>query len=366
MEGIHIIMYYDVGDMRYMGRKGVVISCQVAFTYIGTVVGAGFASGQEILKFFARYDEKGLLGALLAGVLFAILGGMVVNTTAVRGIKNYEQYVRYLFGTKKAGVFNILILVFLISGLSVMLVASGSLFSQTLGCSPWIGFFSAALIIYVGLLTGIEGILWLNTFLMPGLLVICSGIAVFGILRSETAVFSSGPEISLLGDNWFFASILYVAYNFVLGTVILSSLGDRPRYACVRGAITGGLILGLLAAITCKTLLLQGERVISHEIPMLALAVQLHPWSGRLYSLVLWTAILTTALSNGFGLLKRLESSISWPRPLLALAVLVPTFPFVGWPLAKAVGTIYPLLGYAGVVFILAVIRKIRLPARKI
>jgi len=32
---------------------------KVAATYIGTVVGAGFASGQEMLQFFAVFGLKG-------------------------------------------------------------------------------------------------------------------------------------------------------------------------------------------------------------------------------------------------------------------------------------------------------------------
>lgn len=32
--------------------KSHVRTLQIAFTYIGTIVGAGFATGQEILKFF--------------------------------------------------------------------------------------------------------------------------------------------------------------------------------------------------------------------------------------------------------------------------------------------------------------------------
>ena len=49
-----------------------------AATYVGTVVGAGFASGQEVLQFFGLLGPSGPLGILLAvaGVLvfgFAVM-----------------------------------------------------------------------------------------------------------------------------------------------------------------------------------------------------------------------------------------------------------------------------------------------------
>ncbi|OTA41527.1 MAG: hypothetical protein A6D92_05935 [Symbiobacterium thermophilum] len=52
-----------------MARRGAAVF-RVATTYIGTVVGAGFASGQETLRFFAAYGPAGLAGILLATLLF--------------------------------------------------------------------------------------------------------------------------------------------------------------------------------------------------------------------------------------------------------------------------------------------------------
>lgn len=349
-----------------MRKKELVLSAQVACTYVGTIVGAGFASGQEILKFFGSYGAGGLGGALTAGVLFALLGGAVAYTATAWGTRNYKQYARCLYGERLARLFDTIIIFFLYCGLSVMLVASGSLFSQVFGCSLWPGFMAAAVLIYIALLTGIEGILWLNTLLTPLLLFACAGTATLALIQGgHISSISSGSAGTLLGGNWFIASVLYVAYNSVIGTVILSSLGDKPKTACIKGAVTGGIILGALAAVICQALLLQGENITAREIPLLELAAQFHPWVGRLYSVALWGAILTTGLSNGFGLLKRLEGGGRRSRTLLALAVVSPAFLFVGWPLARAVGTIYPLLGYIGVLFMIAAIFRIRLPAAK-
>ena len=42
-----------------MNKKNTLLVWQVAFTYIGALVGAGFASGQELLKFLLYSGEKG-------------------------------------------------------------------------------------------------------------------------------------------------------------------------------------------------------------------------------------------------------------------------------------------------------------------
>ena len=47
---------------------------KLAATYIGTVVGAGFASGQEVLHFFVSFGIKGFSGLMIATVLFIVFG----------------------------------------------------------------------------------------------------------------------------------------------------------------------------------------------------------------------------------------------------------------------------------------------------
>ena len=48
----------------------------VALMFVGAIMGAGFASGREIWQFFGVFGEKGIVGALLVGILFIFLGTM--------------------------------------------------------------------------------------------------------------------------------------------------------------------------------------------------------------------------------------------------------------------------------------------------
>ena len=47
-----------------MVKGNRVTTFKVAATYIGTVIGAGFASGQEILQFFSVFGNMGILGLI--------------------------------------------------------------------------------------------------------------------------------------------------------------------------------------------------------------------------------------------------------------------------------------------------------------
>ena len=45
---------------------------KVVFVIIGTLIGAGFASGQEIYAFFFSFGIKGLIGILISSFIIGI------------------------------------------------------------------------------------------------------------------------------------------------------------------------------------------------------------------------------------------------------------------------------------------------------
>ncbi|NLN27047.1 MAG: hypothetical protein GX161_02430 [Firmicutes bacterium] len=47
----------------------------LAGAYAGAIIGAGFASGQELLFFFGAFGPSGLWGLALAGLVFTVIGG---------------------------------------------------------------------------------------------------------------------------------------------------------------------------------------------------------------------------------------------------------------------------------------------------
>lgn len=52
----------------------------VAFAFVGVVVGAGFATGQEIFQFFTSHGAYSISGIIVTGLLIT-LGGMIVMHT---------------------------------------------------------------------------------------------------------------------------------------------------------------------------------------------------------------------------------------------------------------------------------------------
>ena len=106
-----------------MKKKAMV----VAWGYLGSVIGAGFASGQELVQFFVGYGSAGFGGTILAGCLFAIFGGLLLFWANVHYLDNYQAVLRNLFGRRCATIIDALLALFLFLGICIML-AAGAIF----------------------------------------------------------------------------------------------------------------------------------------------------------------------------------------------------------------------------------------------
>ena len=51
---------------------------KIAFAYVAALVGAGFASGQEIISFFVKYGKISAVGVILSAILFGIFAAVVL------------------------------------------------------------------------------------------------------------------------------------------------------------------------------------------------------------------------------------------------------------------------------------------------
>ena len=62
---------------------------KVVFVIIGTIIGAGFASGKEIYLFFYKYGTLGILGIIISGGLT----GFIIYKTLTSVNQNAHQNI---------------------------------------------------------------------------------------------------------------------------------------------------------------------------------------------------------------------------------------------------------------------------------
>lgn len=91
------------------------------------------------------------------------------------------------------------------------------------------------------------------------------------------------------------------------------------------------------------------------ELPMVELAGRIAPWAKAVYTVVLLLAQLTTAVSCLYGLVERggkVAGLSRMPAWLLGLIMAVAAVLLSPVGFSSLVGTVYPMLGYAGILII--------------
>lgn len=323
--------------------------------YLGAVIGAGFASGQEIVQFFVIHGRPGWKGTIMATLLFAGSGVMLMYQAHKMRLSNYQDILAEILGRKVGKMVDFGLTIFLFLGISTMLSASGAIFHEHLYLSKNLGILSAYLMVVVLLISGKKGLIRSYNILVPVkilLLLTIAGWAAFGPLPQDAAAAFQGWT-PLKQSCWGLSALLYVAYNFSLAMVVLSEYQpiSRPADAII-GACWGGLILGLLVCICYLALYRFLPSVQYYEVPMLYIAGRISMSAKHIYTVALWVGILTTALANAFGFVQRFSSLTGMGYGISLFLCMSLALPLALQSFAVLVGGIYPLFGLLGIIIL--------------
>lgn len=334
-------------------------SLQIACVFTGTVLGAGFASGQEMMKFFAYYGYKGMLGLLLTGVMFAIIGWAILEIIYIRNCKNFTEFIEPITGKFFGNVLEWVVIFFMFVCLCAMFAGSGALFEQRFGLPYQIGVLAMAISCYVTFLNGVKGVIAVNSIIAPMLLV---GVVILGlymwIFRSSAVLNNVVEVFMIITDNWLSSAIIYISYNIITAVVVLIALNKlvTSKLTAKLGSLLAGVALGMIGIILGFVILIYYTDIQGLEIPLLAVVMKYAPMIQYIYIIVLLSAMFTTAVANGYGILTKfkIETNTKKNRIKLMFFILIAiTFSQIGF--SNMVGKVYPIFGYIGIFEIISI-----------
>jgi len=338
-------------------RQAVDIA-KIAATYVGTVVGAGFASGQELLQFFVSYGSAGFIGTAITGLLFAWLGSQLLTLGSRLRATGYHEIIYYLCGVRIGRALDNLIAFFLFGGLVIMLAGVGTVFRDFLDLPYNTGLAVISGAIFITVLFGVKGIASANLIVTPFLVVftIMIGLNSFEYHGLDHSLLTFEPQPMLQpAPHWLLASLLYVSYNLVLGATVLGPLGAQIGSARVRalGGLIGGLILAVLAAFISVVIALHYPDVLHYEVPMLYVSSIQQSWSHYAYALTVLKAMYSTALASLFGCATKMEHATGLTFRLSILVVMAASLICSQFGFASLIGMLYPIFGYVSLYFVI-------------
>lgn len=336
----------------------------IAGAYVGTVVGAGFASGQEILRFFTAFGPKGLAGLAVALVLFALFGVRMLSLGRSLKAGSHRALVMFALGDRLGSVLDWILTALLAATAAAMASGAGATLAQQYDWPHWLGALLMMAASAATVLSGIRGVVRAIGMVAPVLIASVLAISIFALTSgpglSGALAWEGTPSLAAVSP-WYAASIIYVSYNLVLSVPVLAPLGAAAgsRRALLWGGLLGGVGLAVGAAAIHLAIAAGMPEAATFQIPMLYTAWGLPLWVGAAYSILLLAEVYTTAVALLFGFAARMGEE-GGPRFRWAAAA-GGAAAFIGglFPFTQVVGTLYPLMGGIGLVMLVGLMRPL-------
>ena len=327
-------------------HKRVVIDLKkvfiAAYAYIAALIGAGFASGQEILCYFNRFGRYGFYGVIIAALIFSVFAYIIFYTCIRIKAESFDDFLSIFPGRHTSRIFRCITGVFSFAVFAVMLAAFAEICAYTIGIPQKFGALIAAAVCAVILCHSPDGIITLNGLIG---IILAIGIAYccFYILRyREFHAFSYSGEITG-------SAFIYSGYNLVTVLPVLTVTGRRLHNGtdAAASAIISGIVLFILMSLIFCILAIYEGRVNLGEFPMLTMAYRQNKILGFFYGLLLGASIITTLLSSAESVS---EAFALRKKHIRAAAVAVFAYMLSGAGFGTLVDTAYRITGIIGFV----------------
>ncbi|MBR3255614.1 MAG: hypothetical protein IKF97_05320 [Clostridia bacterium] len=338
---------------------------KIVFVIIGTLIGAGFASGQEMYIFFFSYGINGIFGILISSSLMGFIIYKTLKLINKYNIKNYKDLINITINlpTKNnyfniKNIINIVINIFILITFFIMIAGFGAYFEQEFNFNHYIGSTILAIMCFCVFMNSVKGLVKINQFLIPILIFL---IVIIGIINLKSINFLNLNNLILRTNNssWFISSILYCSYNSILLVPALITLRDfiKNKKQILIISLISSLIIILLSVILFLLLIKVDINIAELEMPIVYVVSNMFAFLKYLYGFVIVASIFTTSISLGISFLQNVSKTKKSYSQIAVIMCITSVF-ISQFGFANLVNLLYPIFGYLGIMQILLMISK--------
>ena len=140
---------------------------KVVLVIIGTLVGAGFASGKEIYSFFFVYNIYGIIGIIISSIIIGLVVYRVFNICSKNNINTYHELCGFIGRAKVSNFLNNIVNIFLLIAYFVMIAGFSSFLRQEFSINGVLASSIIVFLCYFIFLKNISGLIKISNYLMP-------------------------------------------------------------------------------------------------------------------------------------------------------------------------------------------------------
>lgn len=336
-------------------RKEITRVFQIAVVFIGTIVGAGLASGQEITEFFTAYGITSFIGIGICGVFYITMGCIVSKISIKNNLNSYSDVIRIISPNILGKTTGIITTLYLISSASIILAGSGALINQFFNIPKIVGSLIMIAIAIFFLLKDTDGLIEVNSFIVPLLIITITIITILYFVFCKDMIslnFIAQFEPKKTGITK--STILYSGYNILccLGVLVPISTKTRNSKTMFWGVTFGALGLILLSTAINLLLMVNQPYIFEYEIPLLFVAQRFGSIIQALLLVVIWLEMFSTEVSDIYSISKTLEQTlkINFKKGIFIVFAIALPISRIGF--SNLIGYLYPLFGLLSLIFI--------------
>lgn len=301
---------------------------KVCALYIGTIIGAGFATGREIILFFGN---QSVFVAILAGLC---LGGVCGLFLMLGNLSSTLRIKHNIYFAKVVTVVNKILecLVFVCACISFCCMCSGAEYIIN-GCFSIKNFG-----LVLGLIVAVLSVFDLKFAKNLNFIVVPIIITLIIVLLVFCQFDSSGKDNILMG-------LKYCCMNLLMGGYIVTEQGKSmtKKQIAKTTIITAVIFVFLITAIYYVS-----KQYPDAYMPIFCFAQSLH--LEIVAALIIIFSIFTTMLSCGNVIYKDIRYFIQNKAVSVCFLAVLTLLSFK-WNFYNAVGKLYPIISYFGIVY---------------
>ena len=338
---------------------------RVVFVIIGTLIGAGFASGQEVYLFFYSYGIKGIIGIFISSIMMGIIIYKTLMLVKGNDINNYKDLLKLLIKKEEKknffnikNIINIIINMFILITFFIMIAGFGAYFEQEIGINSLIGSSVLAILCFIVFRTNQKGVVKVSEILVPILIVFITIISILNLKDFDINNIKN-YFINNKSYNFLLSSILYCSYNSILLIPVLITLKNyiNNRRKVISISVISTIIIVLLS-ISLFFILTKVDIDISKlEMPAVYVVSRMSKIFVIIYGFIILGSIFTTAVSLGNSFLQNVsKNKKSYTHIAVIMCITSIAISKIGF--SNLIIFLYPIFGYLGIIQIVRLILK--------
>lgn len=331
---------------------------KIALVIIGALIGAGFASGQEIYLFFFSYGKKGILGIIVSSILLGIIIYKTIVIIKEKQITTYKEFLKNIIPEKNRKekileIINTIINTFILITFYIMIAGFGGYLAETIEIPQIIGSSILAIICIIIMSKETKGIVKVSEAIVPILILFIIIIGIYTL--SSTNIINKINEMEIVkGSNWLVSGVIYASYNSILLIPVLISVNNIiNKKEISKTAIIITLTTFILATSIFVSMLKIDVNIRNLEMPVSYVINTQLPKLKIAYGIVILTSILTTAISLIAGLIQNVKKENS--KKIILYLICISSIPISQIGFSALIQLLYPIFGYIGILQIILI-----------